>query len=150
MTTTRHNSDTGSGRDRAMTGSVGTGAAAVHALGSDPDESARLRRQSEELGPESRELLGRIGPRPGQSAIDLGCGPSGIIDLLSTGRPGWRRPVWWRTPAPTQPVIPAARYCPTWCAAWPRSSWNSAWPMSGSSPGSTGRSASISPIPAPW
>jgi trans-aconitate methyltransferase len=58
-------------------------AAEVYALGSNPAESARLRRQSDELRPQSADLLGRIGLRPGQSAIDLGCGPSGILDLLS-------------------------------------------------------------------
>jgi SAM-dependent methyltransferase len=64
------------------TASVPT-AADVYALGSNPDESARLRRQSEELRPESAALLSRIGLEPGQSAIDLGCGPSGILDLLA-------------------------------------------------------------------
>jgi SAM-dependent methyltransferase len=58
-------------------------AADVYALGSNPDETARLRRQSEELRPHTAELLDRIGLAPGQSAIDLGCGPSGILDMLS-------------------------------------------------------------------
>jgi SAM-dependent methyltransferase len=58
-------------------------AADVYALGSDPEETVRLRRQSDELRPQSAELLDRIGLLPGQSAIDLGCGPSGILDLLS-------------------------------------------------------------------
>ena len=58
-------------------------ATAVYALGSNPAESARLRRQSDELRPYSAELLDRADLRPGQSAIDLGCGPSGIIQLLS-------------------------------------------------------------------
>jgi len=63
----------------------------VYALGSNPDESARLRRQSDELRPQTAELLDRIGPLPGQSAIDLGCGPSGILDLLSAAvSPGGR------------------------------------------------------------
>jgi ubiquinone/menaquinone biosynthesis C-methylase UbiE len=56
---------------------------ADYALGRSPDESARLQRQSEELRPESVALLDQIGVRPGQCAIDLGCGPRGIIDLLS-------------------------------------------------------------------
>src|SRR5580700_7064654 len=71
----------------AITGVSGAssepGAAAVYALGSNPAESARLQRQSEELRPESIALLDRIGLEPGGSAIDLGCGPSGILDLLS-------------------------------------------------------------------
>jgi SAM-dependent methyltransferase len=63
----------------------------VYALGSDPGESARLQRQSDELRPESIALLSRISLKPGQSAIDLGCGPSGILDLLSAAvSPGGR------------------------------------------------------------
>jgi ubiquinone/menaquinone biosynthesis C-methylase UbiE len=58
-------------------------AAAVYALGGNPAESARLRRQSDELHPYSAELLDRVDLRPGQSAMDLGCGPSGVIQLLS-------------------------------------------------------------------
>jgi ubiquinone/menaquinone biosynthesis C-methylase UbiE len=55
----------------------------VYALGRDPAESARLRRQSDELKVDSAALLDRVGLGPGQSAIDLGCGPSGILELLS-------------------------------------------------------------------
>ena len=61
-------------------------AAEVYALGADTDEAARLQRQSEELQPEARALLGRLrelGLRPGQTAIDLGCGPRGVLDLLA-------------------------------------------------------------------
>ncbi len=54
----------------------------VYALGRDPAESARLRRQSDELRTDSATLLDRVGLRPGQSAIDVGCGPSGILELL--------------------------------------------------------------------
>jgi SAM-dependent methyltransferase len=66
-----------------MTTATAPDAAEVYALGSNPAESARLRRQSEELRPQTAELLGRIGLAPGHSALDLGCGPSGILDLLS-------------------------------------------------------------------
>ena len=66
-----------------MTTTTAPAAAEVYALGTNPAESARLRRQSDELRPQSTELLARIGLVPGQSAIDLGCGPSGILDLLS-------------------------------------------------------------------
>jgi SAM-dependent methyltransferase len=55
----------------------------VYALGADTGETGRLRRQSEELRPEALALLDRIGLLPGQSAIDLGCGPSGILDMLA-------------------------------------------------------------------
>jgi ubiquinone/menaquinone biosynthesis C-methylase UbiE len=58
-------------------------AARAYALGRDDAESDRLRRQSAELRPEAAALLGRIALAPGQAAIDLGCGPSGILDLLS-------------------------------------------------------------------
>jgi SAM-dependent methyltransferase len=73
----------GGSMDHATGSSGELDAAAAYALGSNPGESARLRRQSEELRPESVALLDRIGLKPGQSAIDLGCGPSGILDLLS-------------------------------------------------------------------
>jgi trans-aconitate methyltransferase len=66
-----------------MTTATAPDATEVYALGSNPDETARLRRQSDELRAQSAELLDRIGLRPGQSAIDIGCGPSGILDLLS-------------------------------------------------------------------
>jgi ubiquinone/menaquinone biosynthesis C-methylase UbiE len=55
----------------------------VYALGRDPGESARLQRQAEELRPDSAALLDRVGLRPGQDVIDLGCGPRGILDLLA-------------------------------------------------------------------
>ena len=56
---------------------------AVYALGSSGGESARLQRQADELAPESSALLDRVGLRPGDRAIDLGCGPRGVIDLLA-------------------------------------------------------------------
>ena len=70
---------------------TGPDATDVYALGSNPTESARLQRQSDELRPQSIALLRRLGLGPGQSAIDLGCGPSGILDLLSDAvSPGGR------------------------------------------------------------
>ena len=56
---------------------------AVYALGSSSGESARLQRQSDELAPDSVALLDHIGLRAGDSAIDVGCGPRGIIDVLA-------------------------------------------------------------------
>jgi ubiquinone/menaquinone biosynthesis C-methylase UbiE len=56
---------------------------AVYALGSSAGESARLQRQADELATDSRDLLDRVGLRPGQAVIDLGCGPRGILDLLA-------------------------------------------------------------------
>jgi ubiquinone/menaquinone biosynthesis C-methylase UbiE len=57
-------------------------ATAVYALGRDEAESARLQRQSDELRPESAALLDRVGIQPGQTVLDLGCGPRGILELL--------------------------------------------------------------------
>jgi hypothetical protein len=66
-----------------MSAGNGTGRAnIVYALGSSPAERDRLRRQSAELRNHSATLLDRAGVVPGWSAIDLGCGPSGILDLL--------------------------------------------------------------------
>ena len=56
---------------------------AVYALGSSPGESARLQRQADELALDSRDLLDRVGLRPGHNVIDLGCGPRGILDMLA-------------------------------------------------------------------
>jgi SAM-dependent methyltransferase len=58
-------------------------ATTVYSLGSSQGESARLQRQADELAPDSRAPLDRTGLRPGQSAVDLGCGPCGIVDLLA-------------------------------------------------------------------
>jgi trans-aconitate methyltransferase len=56
-----------------------------------PDETIRLWRQAVELRPETLALIDRIGLMPGQSAIDLGCGPRGALDLLCTAvSPGGR------------------------------------------------------------
>ena len=55
----------------------------VYALGSSPGESARLQRQADEMAADSRDLLDRVGLRPGQSVIDLGCGPRGILEMLA-------------------------------------------------------------------
>ena len=66
-----------------MAAAIVPDAARAYALGRDDAESDRLRRQSAELRPEAAALLGRIVLAPGQAAIDLGCGPSGILDLLS-------------------------------------------------------------------
>jgi SAM-dependent methyltransferase len=73
---------TGSSQPTAGTG-TGPDANAIYSLGSSEGETARLQRQADELAPDSHALLGRTGLRPGQSAIDLGCGPRGILDLLA-------------------------------------------------------------------
>ena len=68
----------------AAAGAAGRPAAdAAYPLGSSAGESARLWRQADELAPDSAALLDRAGVRPGQAAVDLGCGPRGILDLLA-------------------------------------------------------------------
>jgi SAM-dependent methyltransferase len=63
----------------------------VYALGRNAPESARLQRQADELADDSRALLDRVALQPGQCAIDLGCGPRGVLDLLADRvRPGGR------------------------------------------------------------
>ncbi len=74
---------TGSFRPAAADSPAGQDANAVYPLGSSAGESARLQRQADELAPDSAALLVRVGLRPGQDAIDLGCGPRGILDLLA-------------------------------------------------------------------
>jgi SAM-dependent methyltransferase len=55
----------------------------TYALGRSPGESARLERQADELAGDSAALLDRVGLRPGQCVIDLGCGPRGVLDMLA-------------------------------------------------------------------
>ena len=52
-------------------------------LGYSEDEGLRLRRQAGELRQESAWLFDRISLGAGSRAIDLGCGPQGVLDLLS-------------------------------------------------------------------
>jgi SAM-dependent methyltransferase len=52
-------------------------------LGHSADEHERLRRQPQELAADSAHLLDQLNIRPGDRAIDIGCGPQGILDLLS-------------------------------------------------------------------
>jgi len=70
------------GSFRSGTGATGKDPNAVYPLGSSLGESARLQRQAEELSADSAALLDRVALRPGHSAIDLGCGPRGILDML--------------------------------------------------------------------
>ena len=55
----------------------------TYALGRDTAEAERLRRQTIELQPLAAELLDRVGAAEGQSAIDVGCGPRGTLELLA-------------------------------------------------------------------
>ena len=69
-------------QDAASTGEVAIDPNAVYSLGSSSGESERLLRQAEELASESEALLDRVELGPGDSAIDLGCGPCGVLELL--------------------------------------------------------------------
>lgn len=55
----------------------------TYTLGDSPDEQARLLRQAEQFRTLSAALLERVGVQPGWRAVDMGCGPMGILDLLS-------------------------------------------------------------------
>lgn len=56
---------------------------AVYPLGSHGVEKDRLLRQAAELAAANATLIDRASLRPGAAAIDLGCGPWGILDLLA-------------------------------------------------------------------
>jgi ubiquinone/menaquinone biosynthesis C-methylase UbiE len=46
-------------------------------------EEDRLRRQAREFVPDSTRFLDQLGIQPGWRTADIGCGPHGILDLLS-------------------------------------------------------------------
>src|SRR5215216_1611858 len=52
-------------------------------LGRGEAEEKRLRRQITELAPDSEAQLDKIGIKPGERVFDLGCGPGGVLNLLS-------------------------------------------------------------------
>jgi SAM-dependent methyltransferase len=67
----------------ANTGLGGVDANAVYSLGANAGESSRLQRQAEELLGQSEALLDRTSLGAGDAAIDVGCGPRGVLDLLA-------------------------------------------------------------------
>jgi|SRR5579859_425861 len=68
---------------------MGTGSA-DYVLGGSDAERARLRAQAEEHEASARWLLREVGVAPGWRVLDVGCGPAGILALLSelVGRDG--------------------------------------------------------------
>jgi hypothetical protein len=82
----------------------GAPARADYALGDSQPERARLGRQAAELHADSEVLLDRVGITHGWHAIDEGCGPEGILDLLA-GRVG---PGGWVTGLDVNPASAAA------------------------------------------
>jgi SAM-dependent methyltransferase len=77
---------------------------ADYALGNSQPERERLGRQAAELRADSDVLLDRVGITHGWHAIDVGCGPEGILDLLA-GRVG---PGGWVTGLDVNPASAAA------------------------------------------
>jgi SAM-dependent methyltransferase len=55
----------------------------VYLLGRSRAEEERLRKQAQELAAEAQWLLDQLDIRHGARAIELGCGPHGVLDLLS-------------------------------------------------------------------
>jgi protein-L-isoaspartate O-methyltransferase len=62
----------------------------AYALGGTPTEQQRLIAQAEGLQAHTKWLLDQIGVASGQKTVDVGCGPIGILNLLSArvGRDG--------------------------------------------------------------
>ncbi|KSV88870.1 methyltransferase domain-containing protein [Sinorhizobium sp. GL28] len=54
----------------------------LYLLGRAGPEEERLKRQIANLAPDSDQQLERVGIRPGERVIDLGCGPGGVLHLL--------------------------------------------------------------------
>jgi SAM-dependent methyltransferase len=52
-------------------------------LGRTEAEVKRLKRQIMTLAPDSQAQLDRIGIKPGERVVDLGCGPGGVLHLLA-------------------------------------------------------------------
>jgi SAM-dependent methyltransferase len=55
----------------------------IYLLGRGDTEVERLKRQIEMLASDSSALLDRIGIATGESVVDLGCGPGGVLHLLA-------------------------------------------------------------------
>ena len=54
-----------------------------YVLGDSVTERERLLRQAALYAPDTAALLDQLGIRPGWRAVDIGCGPLGILDLLA-------------------------------------------------------------------
>ncbi len=55
----------------------------VYTIGSNAAECDRLRSQTDELHEHSVTLLERVGLQPGSNALELACGPRGVLELLA-------------------------------------------------------------------
>jgi ubiquinone/menaquinone biosynthesis C-methylase UbiE len=54
----------------------------IYMLGREGPEEARLKQQIADLAPDSDEQFVKVGIKPGERVIDLGCGPGGVLHLL--------------------------------------------------------------------
>jgi len=59
------------------------GQSATYVFGGNQNELERLLGQAEDLKPESTSLLDHVGIEKGWRVADIGCGPIGVLDLLS-------------------------------------------------------------------
>jgi SAM-dependent methyltransferase len=66
----------------APRGSTAVDTAARYVLGSSDPERQRLIRQAKMFAAEASWLLDQAGAKPGWRAVDVGCGPIGIMDVL--------------------------------------------------------------------
>jgi SAM-dependent methyltransferase len=55
----------------------------VYLLGRSGPEEERLKRQIADLAPDSDAQLEKIGVKPGERIVDIGCGPGGALHLLA-------------------------------------------------------------------
>ncbi|MFO0755969.1 MAG: methyltransferase domain-containing protein [Byssovorax sp.] len=62
----------------------------TYSRGSSASEQDRLRRHADVLSDHANRLLDQVGLLPGHHAVDMGCGPRGVLDLLArrVGRAG--------------------------------------------------------------
>src|SRR5256885_16628244 len=74
-----HSGTPGNGRADLMSEANST----AYIFGSTLAEQRRLVAQADEFEPQARWLLDHVGIQPGWRGIDVGCGPLGILNLLS-------------------------------------------------------------------
>lgn len=90
-----------------------------YSLGADDTERTRLLAQCALHRAEAELLLDRVGVAPGRRALDVGCDPLGVLDLLAerVGRPAARV----ARPRPRAPPAVKCRRPPRWSRRWPGS-----------------------------